>query len=81
MENLFVIGIYIAVTFALFKFCDSKFIKKIDPATISRDLIRDTVIVYLATVAGIYGAIQIGGIIMGGGQGKSKSVFVGMPDF
>lgn len=81
MEGLLVIGIYVAITFALFKLGDSKFVKRIDPVTISRDLIRDTVIVYIATVAGIYGAIQIGGIMMGGGQGKSKNVFVGMPDF
>ena len=79
MEGLLVIGIYVAVTFALFKLGDSKFIKKVDPN--SRELIRDTVIVYLATVAGIYGAIQLGGIMMGSGQGKSKNVFVGMPDF
>ena len=79
MEGLLVIGIYVAVTFALFKLGDSKFIEKVDPN--SRELIRDTVIVYLATVAGIYGAIQLGGIMMGSGQGKSKNVFVGMPDF
>ena len=81
MEGLLVIGIYVAITFALLKLGESKFVKRLDPVTNSRELIRDTVIVYIATVAGIYGAIQLGGIMMGSGQGKSKNVFVGMPDF
>jgi len=81
MEGLLIIGVYVAVMFVVIKLVDIKFIQKMDGPDTNRVLIRDSVSVYVATVLGIYVAIQLGGIAMGGASGKSKSVFIGLPDF
>jgi len=81
MEGLLIIGVYVAVMFVVIKLVDIKFIQKMDGPDTNRALIRDSVSVYAATVLGIYVAIQLGGIAMGGASGKSKSVFIGLPDF
>jgi len=81
MEGLLIIGVYVAAMFVVIKLVDIKFIQKTDGPDTNRALIRDSVSVYAATVLGIYVAIQLGGIAMGGASGKSKSVFIGLPDF
>lgn len=81
MEGLLIIGVYVAAMFVAIKIVDIKFIQKMNGPETNRMLIRDSVTIYVATVLGIYVAIQLGGIAMGGASGKSKSVFVGMPDF
>lgn len=81
MDGLLIIGVYVAAMFTVLKLVDIKFIQKNDGPDTTRILIRDSVTSYLATVMGIYIAIQLGGIAMGGATSKGKSVFTGMPDF
>jgi hypothetical protein len=81
MDGLLIIGVYVALMFAVFKFVDMRFFQKVNNPDMTRSLIRDSATTYLATVAGIYVAIQLGGIAMGGSSSKGKSVFTGMPDF
>jgi hypothetical protein len=81
MEGLLIVGIYVVILFVAIKLADIKFVQKTNSPDTPRVLIRDSVAVYMATVLGIYVAIQMGGIAMGGATGKNKSVFIGMPDF
>ena len=66
----------IAVVFAISKFIEIRFIQKEELAM--KNLIRDTVMVYISSVIGLFVLEQVGDtVVMKGGT----SVFVGNPDF
>lgn len=66
----------IAVVFAISKFIEIRFIQKEDLAM--KNLIRDTVMVYISCVVGLFVLEQVGDTVNSKG---GTSVFVGNPDF
>jgi hypothetical protein len=81
MEAVFIAGVYVAIVFYIVKFLDVRYVKKSTDQEIHGPIIRDTCMVYLATVAGIYIAAQVGGIALSAGTGAAKGAFIGLPDF
>lgn len=81
MEGTLIAGIYVVLVFYLIKFIDIRYIQKSTSSDIHRPIIRDSCLVYAATVGGIYIATQVGGVLMAVGSGKPKGVFTGLPDF
>ena len=78
MENMFLLGLYIAVIYAVIKAveCRSK-----GEACNTKPIIRDSLIVYCAATGGIYIASNYGGIALSTASAKSKTAFTGLPDF
>lgn len=66
----------IAVVFAISKFIEIRFIQKEELAM--KNLIRDTVMVYISSVIGLFVLEQVGDTV---GMKGGTSVFVGNPDF
>jgi hypothetical protein len=66
----------IAVVFAISKFIETRFIQKEELAM--KNLIRDTVMVYISSVIGLFVLEQVGDTV---GMKGGTSVFVGNPDF
>lgn len=66
----------IAVVFAISKFIEVRFIQKEELAI--KNLIRDTMLVYVSSVIGLFVLEQVGDTVSGKG---GTSVFVGNPDF
>jgi hypothetical protein len=66
----------IAVVFAISKFIEIQFIQKEEPAM--KNIIRDTVMVYMSSVIGLFVIEQVSETV---GMKGGTSVFVGNPDF
>ena len=66
----------IAVVFAISKFIEVRFIQKEDIAM--KNIIRDTVMVYISSVIGLFVLEQVSETV---GMKGGTSVFVGNPDF
>jgi len=81
MEGIIIAGIYVVIVFYLVKFVDIRYIQKSDQPDIHRPIIRDSCLVYIATVGGMWIATQVGGVLMSAGKGKPKGAFTGLPDF
>jgi hypothetical protein len=77
MNNMFVNAGIIAVVYLLIKFVEMRMILK--EARPVKELIRDTIMVYLSAVAGMFIIDQMGTITTAGK--KSTNVFVGSPEF
>ena len=56
MENLFLLATIISVVYFLFKFLEMRFVKKEDKPL--KELVRDTLHVYISAVIGIFIADQ-----------------------
>ena len=77
MDNIFVNAGIIAVVYSLMKFVEMRMILK--EARPVKELLRDTIIVYISTIAGMFIVDQMGTIAATGK--KSANVFVGNPEF
>jgi hypothetical protein len=89
--NLFVIGAIIATVYFLLKFLEMRFVDHDNKKPI-KVLIRDTIIVCISSMVGVYlldqfnmlgigGGGGSGGGGSGGGGGSSPAVFVDTPGF
>jgi hypothetical protein len=77
MENSnIIIPLAISIVYLFIKICEMRFIVKENKPI--KDLFRDTIIVCLSSVLGIYGMEQLDTSIS---SVKTTSVFVGNPDF
>jgi len=77
MNNIFVNAGIIAVVYSLIKFVEMRMILK--EARPVKELLRDSIIVYISTIAGMFIIDQMGSITTMGK--KSTNVFVGNPEF
>ena len=77
MNKMFVNAGIIAVVYLLIKFVEMRMILK--EARPIKELIRDTIMVYLSAIAGMFIIDQMGTITTTGK--KSTNVFVGSPEF
>jgi len=75
-NNSFIIPITISIVYLFVKVCEMRFIIKENRPI--KDLFRDTIIVCLSSILGIYGVEQLDTSIT---SAKTTSVFVGNPDF
>lgn len=75
-QEYFVTASVIAVAFAILKFIEVRFIQKEE--LVMKNLIRDTVMVYISSVVGLFVLEQVGDTA---GMKVGTSVFVGNPDF
>lgn len=75
-NNNIIVPLAISIVYLLSKIIEMKFIiKETKPL---KDLFRDTLIVYISSVLGIYGMEQLDTTIS---SSKNTSVFIGNPDF
>ena len=77
MNNMFVNAGIIAVVYSLIKFVEMRMILK--EARPVKELLRDTIMVYLSAIAGMFIIDQMDQVTMTGK--KSTNVFVGNPEF
>ena len=79
MEDTIIITFIVVLIFFIIKFVEIKFVRK-EPINI-KDIIRDSIIVSIASILGTYLVQQfnITNIISGGSKGTSA--FVDKPDF
>ena len=77
MNNIFVNAGIIAVVYSLIKFVEMRMILKESRPV--KELLRDSIIVYISTIAGMFIIDQMGSITTMGK--KSTNVFVGNPEF
>ena len=77
MNNMFVNAGIIAVVYSLIKFVEMRMILKESRPV--KDLLRDTIMVYLSAIAGMFIIDQIGTVSVTGKS--STNVFVGNPEF
>ena len=77
MNNIFANAGIIAVVYSLIKFVEMRMILK--EARPVKELLRDSIIVYISTIAGMFIIDQMGSITTMGK--KSTNVFVGNPEF
>lgn len=75
-NNNFIIPIAISIVYLFVKICEMRFLTKENRPI--KDLFRDTIIVCLSSILGIYGIEQLDTSIS---SAKITSVFVGNPDF
>jgi hypothetical protein len=75
-NNNFIIPIAISIVYLFVKICEMRFLTKENRPI--KDLFRDTIIVCLSSILGIYGIEQLDTSIS---SAKNTSVFVGNPDF
>lgn len=75
-NNNFIIPIAISIVYLFVKICEMRFLTKENRPI--KDLFRDTIIVCLSSILGIYGIEQLDTSIT---SAKITSVFVGNPDF
>jgi hypothetical protein len=75
-NNNIIVPLAISIVYLLSKIIEMKFIiKETKPL---KELFRDTLIVYISSVLGIYGMEQLDSSIS---SSKNTSVFIGNPDF
>jgi hypothetical protein len=77
MNNIFTNAGIIAVVYSLIKFVEMRMILKESRPV--KELLRDSIIVYISTIAGMFIIDQMGSITTMGK--KSTNVFVGNPEF
>ena len=77
MNNIFVNAGIIAVVYSLIKFVEMRMILKESRPV--KELLRDSIIVYISTIAGMFIIDQMDSITTIGK--KSTNVFVGNPEF
>jgi hypothetical protein len=77
MNNMFANAGIIAVVYSLIKFVEMRMILKESRPV--KELLRDTIMVYLSAIAGMFIIDQMGSITTTGKQ--SANVFVGNPEF
>jgi len=77
MNNIFVHAGIIAVVYSLIKFVEMRMILK--EARPVKELLKDTIMVYLSAIAGMFIIDQMDQVTMTGK--KSTNVFVGNPEF
>jgi len=77
MNNMFMNAGIIAVVYSLIKFVEMRMILKESRPV--KELLRDSIIVYISTIAGMFIIDQMGSITTMGK--KSTNVFVGNPEF
>ena len=77
MNNIFANAGIIAVVYSLIKFVEMRMILKESRPV--KELLRDSIIVYISTIAGMFVIDQMGSITTMGK--KSTNVFVGNPEF
>ena len=77
MNNIFANAGIIAVVYSLIKFVEMRMILK--EARPVKELLRDSIIVYISTIAGMFIIDQMDSITTIGK--KSTNVFVGNPEF
>jgi len=77
MNNMFMNAGIIAVVYSLIKFVEMRMILK--EARPVKELLKDSIIVYISTIAGMFVIDQMGSITTMGK--KSTNVFVGNPEF
>ena len=77
MNNIFTNAGIIAVVYSLIKFVEMRMILK--EARPVKELLRDSIIVYISTIAGMFIIDQMDSITTIGK--KSTNVFVGNPEF
>jgi len=78
MEQLFIVGVYVAILYYAITYIDTIYVKGEEMD--NRTVIRGTVVTYISTVCGLYVASHLGGVVMESGS-KSKGAFIGLPDF
>jgi len=75
-NNNIIVPLAISIVYLLAKFFEMKFVlKEVKPM---KDIFRDTLIVYISSVLGMYGMEQLDSSIA---SSKNASVFTGNPDF
>jgi|TARA_R110002073_G_scaffold210926_3_gene371323 hypothetical protein len=77
MDKVFVNAGVIAVVYSLIKFVEMRMILK--EARPIKELLRDTIMVYVSAIAGMFIIEQMGTVSMTGKN--STNVFVGNPEF
>ena len=77
MNNIFTNAGIIAVVYSLIKFVEMRMILKESRPV--KELLRDSIIVYISAIAGMFIIDQMGSITTMGK--KSTNVFVGNPEF
>ena len=77
MDKVFVNAGVIAVVYSLIKFVEMRMILK--EARPIKELLRDTIMVYVSAIAGMFIIEQMGTVSMTGKS--STNVFVGNPEF
>ena len=77
MNNMFANAGIIAVVYSLIKFVEMRMILKESRPV--KELLRDTIMVYLSAIAGMFIIDQMGSITTTGKQ--SANVFIGNPEF
>ena len=77
MDKVFVNAGVIAVVYSLIKFVEMRMILK--AARPIKELLRDTIMVYVSAIAGMFIIEQMGTVSMTGKN--STNVFVGNPEF
>ncbi len=77
MDKVFVNAGVIAVVYSLIKFVEMRMILK--EARPIKELLRDTIMVYVSAIAGMFIIEQMGTVSMTGKN--STNVFVGKPEF
>ena len=77
MDKVFVNAGVIAVVYSLIKFVEMRMILK--EARPIKELLRDTIMVYISAIAGMFIIEQMGTVSMTGKN--STNVFVGNPEF
>ena len=77
MDKVFVNAGVIAVVYSLIKFVEMRMILK--EARPIKELLRDTIMVYISAIAGMFIIEQMGTVSMTGKS--STNVFVGNPEF
>lgn len=76
MDNYFVTGGIVAIVYALFKFAEMRLVLKENKPI--KDLVRDTVLVYLSSVVALFVSDQLTPAVVGKNQ---ASAFLGKPEF
>jgi len=81
MENMYFISTLISITFLIFKIIDVKIVKKND--IIIKYIIRDSLLVFLSVICGLYLTEQIGELNLFSlvHEQNSVSAFTNKPEF
>tara|TARA_B100000424_G_scaffold115071_2_gene86816 strand:- start:34103 stop:34342 length:240 start_codon:yes stop_codon:yes gene_type:complete len=79
MQEIFIYALAISIIFFLFKFIEMKFLPEDDKKPL-KGLLKETLIVYIASVSGIYLYSQFANESMNGGN-KNTMAFVDNPSF
>ena len=79
MDNIFIIAGVISVIFLISKFIEMRFIEKENKPL--KELIKDTLIVYISVLSGFYLLDQLSPMMESVGHDSVPAVFTGNPEF